>query len=134
MDWASATKPIWAAVIVGTIFMVFVRALFQSPAPTAVVVLESLRGEVNGPKTAIVLSGAVFDLTLNTTEARGFTPGKITIVDEMGNTMWSEEARIVGGVITRRVDVPLKAGTYWVRLAKSGYPKTLVGEYQLTVE
>jgi hypothetical protein len=104
----------------------------QSPvamAPAVSVKLVALRG---GEDIARAPSGRPLDLVFDRTDLPADLSYRAEVVNSLGRQMWSGSVRIADQNLSIRVDRPLSAGAYWVRLASSAGP--LLREFGLNVD
>jgi hypothetical protein len=85
--------------------------------PVATVRLIALRGGEGD--VARAPSGRPLDLVFNRTDLTADLSYRAEVVDASGRQMWSGNVRIADQSLSIRVDGPLRAGIYWVRLYTS---------------
>ena len=134
LEWFSAPNPAWAAAAACAVFLLFVPALRQGDAPTASVALESYRGRATDGQNMVAPAGSALELKLDTTGLADLNRGNVSVVDAVGETVWSGQAQTADGVLKTEVSTRLQPGLYWVRLTRDGQPDTLVREYRLEVK
>jgi hypothetical protein len=88
-----------------------------SLGPVATVKLIALRGGEGD--VAHAPSGRPLDLVFNRTDLTADLSYRAEVVDASGRRMWSGNVRIADQSLSMRVDGPLRAGVYWVRLYTS---------------
>lgn len=104
----------------------------QSPVtmePAVSVKLVALRG---GEDIARAPSGRPLDLVFDRTDLPGDLSYRAEVVNSLGRQMWSGSVRSADQKLSIRVDRPLSAGAYWVRLSSSAGP--LLREFGLNVD
>ena len=109
-----ARRPVyWAAGLAAAAMLVVAIAVAPSrPAPVAMVELTSWRGEAEtGPAPA----GRRLDLVLS---ANGLPDGAVQVVvaGSGGEIVWQGPGRREANRVRARVEEPLRAGQYWVRI------------------
>jgi hypothetical protein len=99
-------------------------------APVATVKLIALRGgEGSGARAP---SGRPLDLVFRRNNLAEDLSYRAEVVNSSGRSMWSGWVRIGDQDLSIRVDQPLEAGAYWVRLSSSA--GQLLREFGLNVE
>jgi hypothetical protein len=86
-------------------------------APVATLKLIALRGGEGG--FARAPSGRPLDLVFDRSDLVADLSYRAEVVDSSGHRMWSGSVRIADQNLSIRVDRPLRAGAYWVRLYTS---------------
>jgi len=127
------TKSLLAAASLVVLAGTTVVWLMQSSvamAPVATVELIGLRGGEGG--VARAPSGRPLALVLNRSDLTGTLSFRAEVVDSSGHQMWSGSVGIGDQNLFVRVDRPLRAGAYWVRLYSSA--GQLLREFGLSVE
>jgi hypothetical protein len=89
----------------------------EAIAPVATVRLTALRGGEGD--VARAPSGCSLDLVFSRTDLTVDLSYRSEVVDSSGRQMWSGNVRIADESLSIRVDGPLRAGAYWVRLYSS---------------
>ena len=97
-------------------------------APIASVKLIALRG---GEDVARAPSGRPLDLVFDRTDLPADLSYRAEVVHSSGPQVWRGSVRIVDQSLSIRVDSPLRAGAYWVRLYSSA--GQLLREFGLNV-
>ena len=103
----------------------------QSPAamaPAVSVKLVALRG---GEDSARAPSGRPLDLVFDRTDLPVDLSYRAEVVNSSGRQMWTGSVRIADQNLSIRVDRPLRAGAYWVRLYSSA--GALLREFGLNI-
>lgn len=127
-----ATKNLLAAALLLVLAGAPVAWRMQSPvalAPVAIVKLIALRGGEGD--VARAPSGRLLDLVFDRTDLPGDLSYRAEVVNSSGRQMWRGSVRIADQNLSARVDGPLRAGAYWVRLYSSA--GQLLREFGLNV-
>lgn len=114
------TKNLWAAALLLVLAGSTVSWRMQSSvtmAPVATVKLVALRGGEGD--VARAPSGRPLDLVFDRTDLPGDLSYRAEVVNSSGRQMWRGNVRIADQNLSARVDRPLRAGVYWVRLYSS---------------
>jgi len=98
-------------------------------APFATIKLIALRGGEEDSARAPV--GRPLELVFNRQDLATDISYRAEVVDSSGRQIWSGRVHIVEETFSARVDRPLRAGTYWVRLYSSA--GQLLREFGLSV-
>jgi hypothetical protein len=126
------TKNLLAAALLLVLTGITVAWRMQSPvaiAPVATVKLIALRGGEGDVARAPV--GGPLDLVFDRMDLPADLSYRAEVVDSSGRQMWSGNVRIADQSLSIRVDGPLRAGAYWVRLYTSA--GQLLREFGLSV-
>jgi hypothetical protein len=97
-------------------------------APVATVRLIALRG---GEDVARAPSGRPLDLVFDRTDLPADFSYRAEVIHSSGRQMWSGSVRVADQNLSVRLDKPLRAGAYWVRVYSSG--GQLLREFGLNV-
>ena len=126
------TKNLLAAALLLVLTGITVAWRMQSPvaiAPVATVKLIALRGAEGD--VARAPAGGPLDLVFDRMDLPADLSYRAEVVDSSGRQMWSGNVRIADQSLSIRVDGPLRAGAYWVRLYTSA--GQLLREFGLSV-
>jgi hypothetical protein len=117
------------SVVAGTAVTWWMQSSSVATAPVATIRLIALRGGEGD--VARAPSGRPLELVFGRTDLGVDLSYRVELVDASGRQMWSGNVRIADQSLSIRVDGPLRAGAYWVRLYSSS--GQLLREFGLTV-
>jgi hypothetical protein len=116
-------------VLAGTAVIWRMQSSPVAMAPVATIRLMALRGGEGD--VARSPSGRPLELVFGRTDLAADLSYRAEVVDASGRQMWGGNVRIADDNLSIRVDTPLRAGAYWVRLYSSG--GQLLREFGLSV-